>query len=125
VARQRVDTLWKEEHVAVANGRGARGGVWAAFFGVTTPFHFGSPTIGFAAILSMVLVMLVTTVKTTGNAVAVDEIVDKPIREDNLTAGLRADGFPRHWAASSTPSPTPLTPRTSPWSGSPASRAAG
>jgi NCS2 family nucleobase:cation symporter-2 len=65
----------------------------AAFFGVTTPFHFGLPTFGFAAILSMVLVMLVTMVETTGNAVAVGEIVEKPICEDNLTAGLRADGL--------------------------------
>src|SRR3712207_779626 len=65
----------------------------AAFFGVTTPFHFGLPTFGFAAILSMVLVMLVTMVETTGNAVAVGEIVDKPDREDNLSAGLRADGL--------------------------------
>lgn len=65
----------------------------AAFFGVTTPFHFGLPTFGFAAILSMVLVMLVTMVETTGNAVAVGEIVERPIREDNLTAGLRADGL--------------------------------
>src|SRR3712207_8813026 len=32
-------------------------------------------------------------VETTGNAVTVGEIVDKPIREDNLTAGLRADGL--------------------------------
>ena len=65
----------------------------AAFFGVTTPFHFGLPTFGFAAILSMILVMLVTMVETTGNAVAVGEIVEKSIREDNLTAGLRADGL--------------------------------
>jgi uric acid transporter len=65
----------------------------AALFGVTTPFHFGLPTFGFAAILSMVLVMLVTMVETTGNAVAIGEIVEKPIREDNLTAGLRADGL--------------------------------
>jgi xanthine permease len=65
----------------------------AALLGVTTPFHFGLPTFGLAAILSMVLVMLVTMVETTGNAVAVGEIVDKPIREENLTAGLRADGL--------------------------------
>ena len=65
----------------------------AAFFGVTTPFHFGLPSFGLAAILSMILVMLVTMVETTGNAVAVGEIVEKPIREDNLTAGLRADGL--------------------------------
>jgi xanthine permease len=65
----------------------------AAVFGITTPFFFGLPTFQFAAILSMVLVMLVTMVETTGNAVAVGEIVDKPIREDNLSAGLRADGL--------------------------------
>jgi uric acid transporter len=65
----------------------------ASAFGITTPFFFGLPTFQFAAILSMVLVMLVTMVETTGNAVAVGEIVDRPIREEDLSAGLRADGF--------------------------------
>src|SRR5215210_918742 len=65
----------------------------AAAFGITTPFFFGLPTFQFAAILSMILVMLVTMVETTGNAVAVSEIVERPIREDNLSAGLRADGL--------------------------------
>jgi xanthine permease len=65
----------------------------AAAFGITTPFFFGVPTFQFAAILSMILVMLVTMVETTGNAVAVGEIVGKPIREDDLAAGLRADGL--------------------------------
>ncbi len=65
----------------------------AATFGITTPFFFGLPTFQFAAIMSMVLVMLVTMAETTGNAVAVGEIVDKRIQEDNLSAGLRADGL--------------------------------
>jgi uric acid transporter len=65
----------------------------AAAFGITTPFFFGLPTFQLAAILSMILVMLVTMVETTGNAVAVGEIVDRPIREDTLSAGLRADGL--------------------------------
>src|SRR5215210_205946 len=65
----------------------------AAAFGITTPFFFGLPTFQLAAILSMILVMLVTMVETTGNAVAVGEIVERPIREDNLAAGLRADGL--------------------------------
>jgi xanthine permease len=70
------------------------GGVGAASaFGITTPFFFGLPTFQLAAILSMILVMLVTMVETTGNAVAVGEIVERPIREDNLAAGLRADGL--------------------------------
>ena len=65
----------------------------AAAFGITTPFFFGLPTFQFAAILSMILVMLVTMVETTGNAVAVGEIVDRPIGEEDLSAGLRADGL--------------------------------
>ncbi len=65
----------------------------AAAFGITTPFFFGLPTFQFAAILSMVLVMLVTMVETTGNAVAVGEIVDRQVSEDDLNAGLRADGL--------------------------------
>jgi xanthine/uracil permease len=65
----------------------------ASAFGITTPFFFGLPTLQIAAILSMVLVMLVTMAETTGNAVAVGEIVDRPIREEDLSAGLRMDGF--------------------------------
>ncbi len=65
----------------------------AGTLGITTPFFFGLPTFQLAAILSMVLVMLVTMVETTGNAVAVGEIVGREIREENLSAGLRADGL--------------------------------
>jgi uric acid transporter len=65
----------------------------AAAFSITTPFFFGLPTFQFAAILSMILVMLVTMVETTGNAVAVGEIAQRPIREEGLAAGLRADGL--------------------------------
>jgi xanthine permease len=65
----------------------------AAAFSITTPFFFGLPTFQFAAILSMILVMLVTMVETTGNAVAVSEIAQRPIREEGLAAGLRADGL--------------------------------
>jgi uric acid transporter len=80
--------------VATIVGVADFGGVGeAAVFGITTPFFFGLPTFQFAAILSMILVMLVTMVETTGNAVAVSEIVEKPIREEELAAGLRADGL--------------------------------
>jgi len=67
--------------------------VGASWFGITTPFHFGLPTLGFAAILSMTIVMLVTMVETTGSIDAIGEIVDKPVSEDDLTRGLQADGF--------------------------------
>ena len=80
--------------IATVVGATDFGGVGeAAAFGITTPFYFGLPTFQFAAILSMILVMLVTMVETTGNAVAVGEIVDREIDEGNLSAGLRADGL--------------------------------
>ena len=46
---------------------------------VVTPFYFGLPTFDFASIVSMIIVMLVVMVETTGDSIAVGEIVDKPI----------------------------------------------
>jgi OHCU decarboxylase len=61
--------------------------------GVTTPFHFGSPTFVLTAILSMILVMFITAVETTGDVFATGEIVEKPIRRDDIARALRADGL--------------------------------
>jgi len=65
----------------------------AAFFGVTTPFAFGWPIFDPASIFAMTIVMLVTMAETTGDVMAVGEIVDKPINETLLAKALRADGF--------------------------------
>ncbi|MBC8016611.1 MAG: purine permease [Sporomusaceae bacterium] len=65
----------------------------AAWVGITTPFAFGLPTFDFISIVSMTLVMLVVMTETTGDIIAVGEIIDKPITQDDLTRGLRADGF--------------------------------
>ncbi|MBP2626199.1 MAG: xanthine permease [Firmicutes bacterium] len=65
----------------------------AAWIGITTPFAFGMPTFDFISIVSMVLVMLVVMTETTGDIIAVGEIVEKPITQDDLKQGLRADGF--------------------------------
>jgi uric acid transporter len=61
--------------------------------GVTTPFHFGTPTFGFAAIVSMVIVMFITMVETTGDVFATGDIVDKPIRRDDIARAIRGDGL--------------------------------
>lgn len=99
--------------------------VEAASLGVTTPFYFGLATFGFAAILSMTIVMLVTMVETTGNIVAIGEIEDKPIREEDLTKGLQADGLMTALGGVlRTPFPTPPSPRTPASYASPGSRAA-
>src|SRR5262249_3563435 len=51
----------------------------ANILGISAPFHFGFPTFEVAAIVSMVVVMLVTMTETTGDILAVGELVDKPV----------------------------------------------
>ncbi len=65
----------------------------AGWLGVTTPFHFGLPTFGLAAIISMVIVMLITAVETTGDVFATGEIVEKTIHQEDIARALRADGL--------------------------------
>jgi uric acid transporter len=65
----------------------------ADLLGVTTPFHFGAPTFSAAAVISMVIVMLITMVETTGDVFAAGEIVGKPIDKEDVARALRADGL--------------------------------
>ncbi len=65
----------------------------AGWLGVTTPFAFGLPSFEPGAIAAMILVMLVTMSETTGDCIAVGEIIGLPITPESLTRGLRADGF--------------------------------
>jgi uric acid transporter len=65
----------------------------SSWVGVTTPFHFGWPKFSIAAIVSMIVVMLITAVETTGDVFATGEIVDKRITRKDIAAALRADGL--------------------------------
>lgn len=65
----------------------------SGWVGVTTPFHFGWPQFSAAAIISMVVVMLITAVETTGDVFATGEIVEKRITRDDIARALRADGL--------------------------------
>jgi len=65
----------------------------ADVLGVTTPFHFGTPTFNAAAVISMVIVMLITMVETTGDVFACGEIVEKPVDKEDVARALRADGL--------------------------------
>lgn len=64
----------------------------SSWVGVTTPFYFGWPTFSFAAIVSMMVVMLITAVETTGDVFATGEIVQKRVGGDDVAKALRADG---------------------------------
>jgi OHCU decarboxylase len=63
------------------------------WLGVTTPFYFGWPKFAFAAIISMIVVMLITAVETTGDVFATGEIVEKRIGKGDIARALRADGL--------------------------------
>jgi OHCU decarboxylase len=65
----------------------------SGWLGVTTPFHFGWPRFSVAAIVSMIVVMLITAVETTGDVFATGEIVEKRISRDDIARALRADGL--------------------------------
>ncbi len=65
----------------------------ASAFGVTTPFYFGWPAFSLTACVSMIIVMLITMVETTGDVFAAGEIVGKRIRPRNIAEALRADGL--------------------------------
>ncbi len=54
-------------------------------------FAFGAPTFEIAAIISMIIVVLVTMTETTADILAVGEIVDTKVDSRRIADGLRAD----------------------------------
>ncbi|MFJ4211085.1 nucleobase:cation symporter-2 family protein [Paenarthrobacter sp. NPDC089675] len=56
-----------------------------------TPFAFGAPTFEIAAIISMLIVILVTLTETSADIIAVGEIVDTKVDSRRIGNGLRAD----------------------------------
>jgi NCS2 family nucleobase:cation symporter-2 len=65
----------------------------ASWFGFSRPFLFGAPTFEIAAILSMCTVLLITYTETTADLIAIGEIVDRPVGQKTVEAGLRTDGL--------------------------------
>jgi uric acid transporter len=63
------------------------------WFGVVTPFQFGLPTFQISSIIALLIVAIVIMTETTGDIVAVGEIVDEKITPQRLGDGLRADGL--------------------------------
>ena len=80
--------------IAVPLGLVSFSGVSSApWIGIDTPFFFGMPTFDIGAIIALILVMLVVMVESTGDFLAIGEMVEKEIGEEDLTRGLRADGL--------------------------------
>lgn len=65
----------------------------AAWFAPIAPFHFGMPIFDPILILTMVLVMIVVMIESTGMFLALGEMTGRKITRPMLSAGLRMDGL--------------------------------
>ncbi|MYL64136.1 purine permease [Bacillus hwajinpoensis] len=64
----------------------------ASWFHVIEPLHFGVPTFELTAILTMILVVLVSLVESTGVYFALSDICEQEISEQDVKKGYRAEG---------------------------------
>jgi NCS2 family nucleobase:cation symporter-2 len=69
---------------------GVRNAPWV---GIVAPFHFGLPHFDPLAIATMVTVMFVTFIESTGMFLAVGDMVGRPVDRRTLVRGLRVDGL--------------------------------
>ncbi len=80
--------------IACALGRVNMDGVaHAPWVGFVLPFHFGLPHFDPLSIATMVIVMFVTFIESTGMFLAVGDMVERPVDQKALVRGLRVDGL--------------------------------
>jgi xanthine permease len=65
----------------------------ASWFHMPAPFYFGMPTFEVSAILTMILVAMVSLVESTGVYFALGDICEEKLEEKDLSNGYRAEGF--------------------------------
>ena len=65
----------------------------ATWFDVVLPFQFGMPTFDAVMILTMVLVMIVVMIESTGMFLALGDITGRKVTQPDLARGLRVDGL--------------------------------
>ena len=65
----------------------------ADWFGVVTPFQFGTPIFDLVPIVTMCIVMIVVMIESIGMFLALGEITGRPATKSDISRGLRADGL--------------------------------
>ncbi|WP_369824249.1 nucleobase:cation symporter-2 family protein [Kitasatospora sp. Root187] len=65
----------------------------SGWFGISAPFHYGLPRFEPLAMIAMIVVMLITTVETTGDVYAMGEITGRRVDGETVGRALRADGI--------------------------------
>ncbi|MGD6966753.1 nucleobase:cation symporter-2 family protein [Rossellomorea vietnamensis] len=64
----------------------------ASWFHLAQPFYFGMPEFHLTAILTMILVAMVSLVESTGVYFALSDICEEKIEENDVARGYRAEG---------------------------------
>jgi xanthine permease len=64
----------------------------ASWVSVVQPFYFGAPQFNIAAIVTMILVNIISMVESTGVYFAVSKVTGKEIGEADIVKGLRSEG---------------------------------
>ncbi|MGC6770485.1 nucleobase:cation symporter-2 family protein [Enterococcus sp. LJL128] len=67
--------------------------VSATWFHFPQPFYFGTPTFDPSSILLMIIISIVSLVESTGVYFALGDITGKPVGEEELKKGYRAEGL--------------------------------
>lgn len=65
----------------------------ASWFHLPQPFYFGMPVFEIGPILTMLIVGLVIIVESTGVFFALGKICDRPVTQEDLARGYRAEGL--------------------------------
>ncbi|SET46600.1 xanthine permease [Salinibacillus kushneri] len=65
----------------------------ASVFHMVEPFYFGTPTFEWSAILTMILVAMVSLVESTGVYFALGDMTNQKLKEKDLSRGYRAEGL--------------------------------
>ncbi|SDW10774.1 xanthine permease [Marininema mesophilum] len=65
----------------------------AGWFRLVEPLHFGMPTFQLPAILTMILVGIVSMIESTGVFLALGEVCERKLEPKDIRRGLRAEGL--------------------------------
>lgn len=65
----------------------------ASWFNIVQPFYFGTPEFNIGAILTMILVCIISMVESTGVYFALGKIIGRDVQANDIVKGLRAEGL--------------------------------
>ena len=65
----------------------------ASWFSIAKPFYFGAPQLNITAIITMIIVCIVSMVESTGVYFAVGKATDQKVEEKQIVNGLRSEGL--------------------------------